>query len=130
VTQQNEIRPLHVAALTIRDFLGIEEMEISPGKATIIEGKNATGKSSILRALQAAIGGDVPLDPIRMGSEKAEVLVRLSDGWSIRKAIAEAARDSGGKMIEGPVIQKGPRRIVAKAHEWCVREKIEPLFVR
>jgi hypothetical protein len=47
----------------------------------VVSGKNAEGKSSLLRAIMAALGGKaaLPTRPVRNGAEKAEVIVDLGD---------------------------------------------------
>lgn len=51
---QSELR---ITALQVRDVLGVHEAAIEPGKITIIKGRNGSTKTSILTALQAALGG-------------------------------------------------------------------------
>lgn len=49
---------MRVSKVTLRNFLGLEEFNLDvEGPITVIEGKNGQGKSSILKGLQAFIGG-------------------------------------------------------------------------
>jgi energy-coupling factor transporter ATP-binding protein EcfA2 len=48
---------LRVVSVSIRDVLGAREFALEPGALTVIEGKNGSGKSSALQAVQAALGG-------------------------------------------------------------------------
>ena len=48
--------PLRVTAVTIRDVLGARELALEPGRITRLEGRNASGKTTILQAVQAALG--------------------------------------------------------------------------
>ena len=69
---------MKIARLKIKDFLGIKEAEISPGKITVLAGKNRQGKSSILKAIEAAFKGCTPA-AIHQGTERAEIVVDLED---------------------------------------------------
>lgn len=48
---------LRVSAVQVKDVLGITEAAIKPGKVTILSGRNGSTKSSLLSALQTALGG-------------------------------------------------------------------------
>jgi hypothetical protein len=81
---------MKITRLIVRNFRGVEarEADIPPGGA-IFAGGNGKGKTSILRALQAALAGrDIAPDAIRLGAEKAEILVDLDD-VSVRRVITQ-----------------------------------------
>lgn len=62
------------------NFKRLQAVEITPaGNTMVIGGRNEQGKSSILDAIQAALGGlgVQPRMPIRSGQEKAEVVLKL-----------------------------------------------------
>lgn len=68
---------LKATKLTIRDVLGIEDISISPGKITVISGRNASGKTTILSALDNVLGGGnlANLSRIKPESDPEVVLV-------------------------------------------------------
>lgn len=48
---------LRAVSIQIKDVLGAREFALEPGRVTILSGKNASGKSTALQALQAALAG-------------------------------------------------------------------------
>ena len=46
-----------IKTIRIKGFRGLENIEIGLDKTTVLTGANNTGKSSILQALQIALGG-------------------------------------------------------------------------
>lgn len=80
----NTKTPLTVQSLSIKNFLGIKELEFSPdGKYNFITGRNGAGKTSVLRAIQFAFEGKERgknnLDYIHNGSDQAEILIDLGE---------------------------------------------------
>ncbi len=76
---------LRVTSVEVKDVLGAQELRIVPGQVTIIEGRNGTGKSSALQAVQAAIGGGAlarlaRVDPSGEPTEPEVVLVLQGPG--------------------------------------------------
>ncbi len=71
---------LPVVALTIEQFMGIISARLRPGKVTILQGGNASGKTSVIRAIEAVLvgGADTP-ERIRKGARKAAITVELAD---------------------------------------------------
>ncbi len=74
-----------ITAAVIDDFKRLRHVEIRPdadSAVILIGGKNANGKSSILDALTAALGGKraLPADPVRHGAEEAKILVEFNGG--------------------------------------------------
>src|SRR5882724_4930776 len=72
-------------SLFLGNFLGVRELQISPGVVTMIEGPNGMGKSSILEGFRThAVGGnDATL--LSNGAERGESVLVLSDGLQLRK---------------------------------------------
>lgn len=75
---------MRVTALQIKHVLGIEEMSIECGRITTISGRNATGKSSVLAALQAGLGGGDLAKLQKVGSEDEAAVVLLLDEGKYR----------------------------------------------
>lgn len=94
-----------ISAVAIRDYKRIHEVEISPSADStliLIGGENAQGKSSILDALEAALGGKdaVLADPVRHGADGAEIRVSLAadDGGPLLIARRRVAPDGSSTL--------------------------------
>lgn len=73
---------MKIVKLMVEDFKRIEAIEISPtSNAVEITGRNEQGKSSVLDAIEAALGGKrhQPEEPIRRGAERARIVLDLGD---------------------------------------------------
>ena len=86
---------MRVTKIQIRNILGIEELEFEPGKITVLRGRNATGKTSVLQAIASVFEGGHDASLIRRGAEAGEMVLVLDDGTQIRKRITE----SGAKTV-------------------------------
>jgi DNA repair exonuclease SbcCD ATPase subunit len=64
---------LKVVEVKVRDVLGARAFGMQPGKVTVIAGKNGSGKSSALAAVQAALGRGSLAQLARVGAEGEEV---------------------------------------------------------
>jgi len=92
-----------IKRVTVQNFLGIEELDVKPSKVTILTGKNGAGKSSFLKAIEAAFhakGQQVKL--IHDDEDSARILVDLGD-MQVARGITQAGgnnltvRSSHGK---------------------------------
>jgi DNA repair exonuclease SbcCD ATPase subunit len=73
--------PLSIHRLRIENYLGIEELDVAPGKVNVISGGNAQGKTSILDAIAGALSGEKARPRlVRDGADKAVVLLEVRDG--------------------------------------------------
>lgn len=75
---------MHIVELTIENFKRIRALNIEPDDsgAVVISGRNAQGKSSVLDAIWAALGGregNKNVKPIRDGADQARVTLNLGD---------------------------------------------------
>lgn len=71
-----------IIRLSAANVQRIEAVEIEPdGAAVVIGGRNAQGKTSILDAIEYALGGKgtFSAEPVRRGAAKAEIVVDLGD---------------------------------------------------
>jgi energy-coupling factor transporter ATP-binding protein EcfA2 len=50
-------REMKAISFKARNILGIKEISIEPGQITVISGRNAAGKSSIIEGIRTAVGG-------------------------------------------------------------------------
>ncbi len=71
-----------IIRLSAANVQRIEAVEIEPdGAAVVIGGRNAQGKTSILDAIEYALGGKgaFSAEPVRRGADKAEIVLDLGD---------------------------------------------------
>ena len=83
---------MKITRIKLLNILGHEEYELKLGeKLTLIKGKNALGKSSIIKALQAAFKGQSVNEAtlLRNGAEKGEIVVELDDETTIKKTVGK-----------------------------------------
>lgn len=80
---------LKVTRVSIRNILGVEELEFEPGKITVISGANGTGKTSVLEGLRSVVRGGHDATLVRQGAIEGEVVFVLEDGTEIDKRINE-----------------------------------------
>lgn len=79
---------MKIVKLTIKNFLKLKDIEMNPSKTNVIVGKNKMGKTSILKAIKAAFDGKVDESSIRVGENKAEIIVELDD-LNVRRTVTE-----------------------------------------
>lgn len=114
---QTESPKPRLSKLNVRNFMRVSSASLSPSShVTLISGKNGAGKTSLLNAIAALIGGAkfCPAEPIRKGQNKAEitgdfgpfVVTRTwtrsqgEQGESISTSLKVVAKD--GKTIKSP----------------------------
>lgn len=69
---------MKINKIKINNILGIENFEFHPSKFTLIEGKNGSGKTSILEAIKTVFKGGSDATLIKNGSEKGEIVFVLN----------------------------------------------------
>ena len=81
---------MKVTRIEIKNYRGIRDMSFDvPPAGVMIAGDNALGKSSVLRAITAALAAqDVGPDAIHHGADKAEILVELDELGCVRRRIS------------------------------------------
>lgn len=75
-------KPVRIVRLEAENFKRLQAVQITPDGALVpICGRNAQGKSSVLDAIEAALGGkkSVPARAVRDGEERARVVLELDD---------------------------------------------------
>lgn len=102
-----------IIKLSAANVQRIEAVEIEPdGSAVVIGGRNAQGKTSILDAIEYALGGKgaFSAEPVRRGADKAEIVLDLGDlivtrtitaagGGSLKVTSADGASYSSPQAI-------------------------------
>lgn len=81
---------MKVKKIRIQNILGIEDLTIEPGALTIVSGRNATGKTSVLAALKDLAEGGHDPTLLRSGSSQGSVEMLLDDGVEVFKVIRPA----------------------------------------
>lgn len=91
---------MRVTHVKISNFLGLEELEFSPGALTVIEGANGSGKTSTLEAFRTLAGGhDASL--IRKGATQSEIVLVLDNG---KKTITRRVNaEKSPVKVTGPI---------------------------
>ncbi len=100
---------MRIVKLQAENVKRLKAVEISPtGELVVIGGRNAQGKSSILDAIEMALGGkdSIPDMPIRRGEKSARVILELDgpEGLKIvrrfteKDSYIEVKRPNGGKV--------------------------------
>lgn len=106
-------KPLQIVALEVENVKRIRAARIRPdGALVLIAGKNGAGKSSLLDAIAMALGGaeEIPAEPIRHGSRKAEIVVDLGE-LIVERSFSPKGTKLVVKSKEG-VPLKSPQRIL------------------
>lgn len=94
-------------SVQIKNVKGIESLSIQAGSVTVIAGENGAGKSSVIDAISAIFEGGHDASLIRHGADKAEVVLTLDDGVTIRKRITPKdstleVRTEDGGIVKAP----------------------------
>lgn len=98
---------MKIQKIQIKNILGIENFEMTPdAKLTVVGGQNGAGKTSLINAINAALGGGHDATLLRNGADKGEVVIVFDDKSSINKIITESGstvkmKDKAGKLIPG-----------------------------
>jgi DNA repair exonuclease SbcCD ATPase subunit len=82
---------MKVVRLQVRNFMGLREIDFKPDKVNVINGRNRQGKTSVIRAIEAAFQEGDQSVKIRHGADSAEILIEL-DQFYLQRGI-----DSNGK---------------------------------
>lgn len=106
---------MHIVELRAENFKRLKAVRIAPSEGLQqITGRNAQGKSSVLDAVFAALGGakGEPIKPIRDGEDKAEVVVDLGD-MLVRRRWTQSGTSLQVESKEGAVF-KSPQAVLDK----------------
>lgn len=85
---------MHIKKLSIKNWLGIGELQKDLGKINHVQGDSGTGKTSIVEALEKAFTNkNRRTEVISHGADEAEILVQLDDGLQIDRKIRSEKAD-------------------------------------
>jgi len=90
---------MQIVKLTTKNFKALKALTIdADGNVITLSGDNGSGKSSVLQAIGAALGGKTyqPERPVHDGAARSEIGVVLGDGTKIDVTI----RPDGGRSLE------------------------------
>jgi len=103
---------MKISRLEIRNALGIKEFEISPEKITLIQGKNESGKTSILESIERALyNRNRRVDFVRKGEKEAALYIELDDGTKVDKKVKPDG-DTISKVIKEGAILPRPESVL------------------
>jgi hypothetical protein len=112
---ESEQRPFRIVSLEIENFKRIQAAEvIFPTTGLyVVEGLNASGKSSFLDAIPAAMAGrsaEGP-EPLRRGAMKGRICLVLSNASGAPKLIVDD-NEEGGRSAEQKIAETPPENII------------------
>jgi len=98
---------MKITKIEISNIRGIESLVIEPGTFTVISGRNAQGKSSVIAGLQALVSGGHDPGLIRKGAESGSVKATLDDGATVTLTVKPSkservVKDEKGRKISAP----------------------------
>lgn len=96
---------MRITKVSILNFLGLSSLKLdSLGKLTQVSGGNGVGKSSLLKAIETAIKSS-GLSPhlIKIGTEKAEIIVEIDDSIVINRTLTQTANTVRVTVNDQPV---------------------------
>lgn len=102
---------MRILGLEADNFKRLRAVAITPTSNVVeVTGENSNGKTSVLDAIWAALGGKdaVPAKPIRTGEQKAEVRVLLGDGDEPKLKVTRRFGLKDGVPYTTDLIVEGP----------------------
>ena len=125
---------IHIHRIEIRNYRGIKALEspIGPGGA-IAKGRNSAGKTTVLRAIGAALAAsDIGPDAVRLGEENGEILITLdADGrpLHVRRAFSSSGSSLSVKTADGDT-KRAPATLLAELLGSAPLDVISMVFER
>lgn len=97
---------MKISHVSIKNILGIAELELSPQGFTEISGPNGTGKTSILEAIKSVLSTGHDATLLRKGADVGETVLVLDDGTELSKRVTPNGSTStvrrDGKKVPRP----------------------------
>ena len=98
---------MKITRIQVRNYRGISALDAEiPESGAVAKGRNGSGKTSLLKAVRAALAAqDVGPDAIRLGADKAEIVIDLG-ALAVRRAITAKGSTltvkDGGATVASP----------------------------
>jgi len=85
---------MQIKLIRIKNFLGIDELEIAPGKINIIRGPKGVGKSTILEGIEKIFTNkDRRTETIKHGESEATLFLETDNGLEIDRRLRDEKAD-------------------------------------
>lgn len=130
MSETNGRNGIHVIGVEASNFhrLRVADIKILPGGRFVkLTGPNGSGKTSLLRAIRAALGGAGEILDHALNDEaeepKGEIRVELTNGFTIERRFTESA-PKGYLTVTGP---DGGKHGQAKLNGWLGSLSFDPL---
>lgn len=120
-----EPAPLTITSLIVENVKRLKSVRVTPaGALVVVGGRNAQGKSSLLDAIEMAIGGgsSICAEPIRRGARTARIVADLGD-LVVERTFTAKGTQLVVKNAQG-VPQKSPQALLDAL---CSRIAFDPL---
>lgn len=78
---------MNIVRLAIKNFLSVSEVDLRPGKVNQVIGNNNAGKTTILKALEVALKGNVDGSMVKHGTDGAELILEFDNEMTVRRRI-------------------------------------------
>jgi DNA repair exonuclease SbcCD ATPase subunit len=122
--------PIRIVGVDVENFHRIRaaHIELDPAAGLVrVTGKNRAGKTSLLRSIAAALGGQGEILPAAVHTDAEDgtgrVTLRLENGYSVERRFT-AASPKGYLTVVGP---DGGRHQQTKLGEWLGERSFHPL---
>ena len=109
---------MRIIQLEIQDYMNIRAVRITPtGSIVKIEGRNRQGKSNVIDAIWAALGGDKAAgpDPIRDGAKGASITLSIDGGIVVQRKFSANGNTYLTVKHDG-VVQGTPQTTLSKLY--------------
>ncbi len=102
---------MKITRITIKNLYGIRALDVELGAAgALISGDNGMGKTSVLRAIRAALAGQgLDEHAVRDGAEAGEVIVDVDQVIHVRQRASRAKRQPKLEVLQAGVAWDSPR---------------------
>lgn len=83
-----------ISFLKVNNFLGVDELELEPGKVNIFKGPKGTGKTSVIEAIEKTFTNKSRrTEIIKHGEEEATLFVELDNGMEVDRRLRSEKGD-------------------------------------
>ena len=83
-----------ISFLKVNNFLGVDELELEPGKVNIFKGPKGAGKTSVIEAIEKTFTNKSRrTEIIKHGEEEATLFIELDDGMEVDRRLRSEKGD-------------------------------------